>query len=553
MKQFGIFSLACALAFSSLAPAYAYSVAPSVPSIIQGGMGIRISQWKLAREVALKGELGVVSGTAMDNVMVRELQKGDAEGSFFRALKTFPDQDMANRIVARFYIEGGKDPSEPYKSIPMWTLTPNQLLLEANVLANYCEVWLAKHNDDGSIIDGLVGMNLLTKVQLPTIASLYGAMMAGVDYIIMGAGIPISVPGFLDNLSECKDCEQKIDVDGVAEKEAPVYKFSPIAFWEAAGKPELAAPLKRPSFLPIVSSTILAQSLLKKASGKGPTRGIQGFVVELSSAGGHNAPPRGFKFDPVFSTHAGGLNERGEPVYGPKDEVDLAKFCKACQGLPFWLAGSYARPERFAEVRALGGAGVQCGTIFALAEESGLDDWIKQDILRKLSETRLDVLTDPAASPTGFPFKVLDLPQSLSQRDVYEARPRACNLGYLRQPYKRPDGKIGYRCPAEPEVAFARKGGDAKATVGRKCLCNALCSNAGFPQVGEVKAVNGEKMKYVELPLITTGDDISSCRDFIKEDADGHLGFPAGEIVDYLLSEWKRKPVGSAAEGSMSI
>jgi hypothetical protein len=60
-------------------------------------------------------------------------------------------------------------------------------------------------------------------------------------------------------------------------------------------------------------------------------------------------------------------------------------------------------------------------------------------------------------------------------------------------------------------------------------------------------------MKYVELPLITTGDDISSCRDFIKEDADGHLGFPAGEIVDYLLSEWKRKPVGSAAEGSMSI
>lgn len=47
-----------------------------MPRIIQGGMGVRISSWQLAREVSRKGELGVISGTAVDSVLVRELQSG---------------------------------------------------------------------------------------------------------------------------------------------------------------------------------------------------------------------------------------------------------------------------------------------------------------------------------------------------------------------------------------------------------------------------------------------------------------------------------------------
>lgn len=151
-------------------------------------MGIRISKWELAREVSRAGELGVVSGTVMDTVLVRELQNGDPEGSMRRALASFPDQGMAQRIMDKYYIEGGKDVKKPYKNLPMWTDTPSQHLLEACILANYCEVWLAKHNDDSSPINGLVGLNLLTKVQLPTIASLYGAMLADVDFVLMGAG-----------------------------------------------------------------------------------------------------------------------------------------------------------------------------------------------------------------------------------------------------------------------------------------------------------------------------------------------------------------------------
>ena len=35
------------------------------PTIIQGGMGAAISNWRLARAVAKEGQLGVVSGTAL--------------------------------------------------------------------------------------------------------------------------------------------------------------------------------------------------------------------------------------------------------------------------------------------------------------------------------------------------------------------------------------------------------------------------------------------------------------------------------------------------------
>lgn len=172
-----------------------YSVAPKVPPrIIQGGMGVRISSWNLARAVAAKGECGVISGTCMEIILIRSLQKGDPDGAMRRALASFPDQDMAKRVLEKYYIEGGKDESTPYSQLPMWSTEPKQSLLEACVLATYCEVWLAKHNDDSTPTGGLVGMNLLTKVQLPTLPALYGAILAGVDYVLMGAGIPMAVP-----------------------------------------------------------------------------------------------------------------------------------------------------------------------------------------------------------------------------------------------------------------------------------------------------------------------------------------------------------------------
>lgn len=92
-------------------------------------------------------------------------------------------------------------------------------------------------------------------------------------------------------------------VSGSKEKHS--ISFSPTELWSASGKPSLAdKQLKRPSFDSIVSSVVHAQSMLKRAEGKDPTKGIDGFVVELNTAGGHNAPPRGFRYDPVANTHA---------------------------------------------------------------------------------------------------------------------------------------------------------------------------------------------------------------------------------------------------------
>lgn len=71
-------------------------------------------------------------------------------------------------------------------------------LVDATILGNFAEVWLAKHEDDGTLIKGGgVGINCLTKIQLPTIQNLYGAMIAEVDYVLMGAG---------EYLSSCKWC-----------------------------------------------------------------------------------------------------------------------------------------------------------------------------------------------------------------------------------------------------------------------------------------------------------------------------------------------------------
>ena len=56
------------------------------PTIIQGGMGVAVSNWRLANAVARQGQLGVVSATALDTVLVRRLQDGDADGAMRRSM-----------------------------------------------------------------------------------------------------------------------------------------------------------------------------------------------------------------------------------------------------------------------------------------------------------------------------------------------------------------------------------------------------------------------------------------------------------------------------------
>jgi len=130
------------------------AISGPVPRIIQGGMGVGLSNWALAKAVAMRGELGVVSGTAVDTVMVRRLQNGDLDGSVRRALSHFPSQVIAQRILDRYFRSEPRKNDETYMLVPKPSLTPSQEAIEIVVVANFVEVWLAKEGHDG-----LVGIN----------------------------------------------------------------------------------------------------------------------------------------------------------------------------------------------------------------------------------------------------------------------------------------------------------------------------------------------------------------------------------------------------------
>ncbi len=486
---------------------------PSLPVLIQGGMGIGVSHWQLARAVALTGQLGVVSGTALNTLLCRRLQDGDSSGDLRRALAACPLRAAVERVLARYFVPGGLPTGAPYRLTPLYSLETPRELIEITIVASFAEVFLAKEGHAGP-----VGINLLEKIQLPTLPTLYGAMLADVDYVLMGAGIPRAIPGLLDALAAGRAAELRIDVierSGTAAEPRPpaILRLDPNELGLA-----IPGTLRRPRFLAIVSAAAVALTLARKASGR-----VDGFVVEGANAGGHNAPPRG-----------GSTDERGQPIYGPRDKVDLEAIRSL--GRPFWLAGGFAGAEKLREAQALGAQGVQLGTAFAFCEESGVTPDLRARILAKSLAGSLEVLTDLRASPTGLPFKVVGVPGSLSEPAVHAMRERRCDLGYLRQPYRREDGSVGYRCPAEPVEDYVRKGGDPADAMGRKCLCNGLLATAGLGQ----RLHDGDR----EAPIVTGGADIAKLAALLPP---GQLDYAAGDVLRQLgLPDTPQKPGSSS-------
>jgi nitronate monooxygenase len=467
------------------------------PVIIQGGMGAGVSNWRLAQAVSRLGQLGLVSGTALDQILARRLQDGDDGGHMRRGLDAFPDRAMADRIWQKYFIPGGRAERTPYLAVPPLTKDNPRDLIELCIVANFVEVYLAAQGHKNP-----VGINYLEKIQAAHLACIYGAMLAGVGYVVMGAGIPLKIPGVLDNFVNHLPADYAIHVVGAQEGDDVTMHFDPRQYL-AADLP----PLTRPKFLPIVSSNTLAVTMLKKANGR-----VDGLVIETRTAGGHNAPPRG-KLQ---------LSAAGEPIYGERDSIDIAKLREL--GVPFWLAGGYGHPAKVQEALAQGAAGVQVGTAFEFANESGLRDEFKHQLLAGVIAGNAAVFTDPLASPTGFPFKVAQLEDSCSDAEVYAARPRICDLGFLREPYRTTDGAIGYRCAGEPVSLYVSKGGNAADTVGRKCVCNGLLANIGLAQVR-----NG---KRVEPALVTAGDDLPTVSQFLRS---GRNEYSAQDVIAVLL------------------
>lgn len=466
------------------------------PKVIQGGMGIGVSNWTLARAVSMAGQLGVISGTAIDTIMVRRLQDGDEGGDVRRALSFFPDQAVVKELLDKFFNPEGRRALKPYRVLPLYQTVSQKTREMISVVGAFVETFLAKEGHNG-----VVGMNLLTKIQVPTVSTIYGALLAGIDYLLIGAGIPREIPKILDDLIGHREASLKLDVEGEGAADERVY-FNPAHHFET---PPIE--IKRPKFLPIVSTHTLAIMLLKKLKD-----GVDGFIVENAVAGGHNAPPREHKF-----------NALGEPEYGERDEADLTKMREL--GKPFWIAGAMGNKHALDTALEAGASGVQVGTLFALSNESGILPTIRGKIIEKIREGSAKVFTDPLASPTGFPFKIFQLEGTASELKVYEDRERVCDVGLLRTAFHKEDGSVGFRCPGEPITEFVKKGGVEQEAVGRKCICNGLLATVGLGQ---------SNRDGVEEPaLITSGSNFDDVNELATR-----LGgeYSAKDAVEYILN-----------------
>ena len=466
-----------------------------LPKIIQGGMGAKISGWPLARAVSKLGQQGTVSGVALERIMALMLQLGDQGGHLRRALAHFPFPHVAERVLTAFSPKNDSEPKRIFRGTPVFTIKPSELLISLTICANFAFTWLAKEDNPNP-----VSINYLEKLAMPHIYAITGAMLADVDFITMGAGIPLQIPAVIENLANGNTAQYRVPVIGKNISDYTM-AFDPEQFFGAP-----LPPLKQPGFIPIISSNLLANIFMTKL----PAGSIQAFVVERPTAGGHNAPPRKTLF-----------NDQGEPVYGPKDLVDFKQL--ADYGLPFYIGGSCANPEQLAWALSVGASGIQAGSIFALSNESDMAPEIKSEIRRQGYLKILQVKTDARVSPTGFPFKLAQLDGTISDPAVYHARKRICDQGVLVSLYERPDGFIGYRCGSEPLADYLRKGGNPEDTIGRACLCNGLIATTGM----QAKAT-------YEAPIVTLGDNT----DFLQDLLDNPYGsYSAETAIKYLLGQ----------------
>ncbi len=506
--------------------------------LIQGGMGVYVSGWRLASAVAQERPgvtAGTVSGTALDIVHVRLLQLGDPGGHLRRALNAFDAQfgiDIGQKIIGRYFIEGGKPPTARFKNAPMQmvrppggkvplpapgrvleptALTMDEEIIELLIATGFSEVWLAKEGHAGKIF-----INFLKKVELPLVYTLYGAMLAGVDGVIVGAGNPDGLPAICSRLVD----HQPVEIDLVVlYREAGENFILPFDPRQTAGGRLAQKPLQRPAFLAIASLHSLVEALAHSAS-----EAPDGFIIEHHTAGGHNAGPQG----PVAR------DARGQPLYGSEDEPDLQKIRQV--GIPFWMAGGYGSREKLQQALAFGAAGVQVGSAFALVEESGMKPAYRTAILNAIKNgvADEDLVLTTLFSPTGYPFKVVQLEGTLSDEAMYAARRRVCDIGLLQQRgLSKPDAEgkrtLFQRCQAAPVDDYVNKRGLLANTQDKRCLCNGLLSTVGL---GQVVRQDGNLVE--EPPVVTLGNHLDGIRRLSRR---GQTPYWARDVVMDMLGE----------------
>ncbi len=241
-------------------------------------------------------------------------------------------------------------PSQESQSVALYL---DEDVVELLIITGYAEVWLAKEGHAGKVF-----INFLKKVELPLIYTMYGAMLAGVDGVIVGAGNPDGLPAVRSKLAEHQTVNSDLQVLYRESGESFHVPFNPrlVADGKLAQRP-----LQRPAFLAIVSLENLVEALAKSQ-----TEPPDGFVIEHHTAGGHNAPPQG----PLIK------DSKGQPQYSEQDEPDLEVIRKA--GIPFWLAGGYSNHQQWKQALVAGAVGrsgrVKFRPVGGFWYETGLPD-----------------------------------------------------------------------------------------------------------------------------------------------------------------------------------
>ncbi len=432
-----------------------------MPRLIQAGMGIHVSSSHLANRTARLGALGVVSGAALRHVIIEDIRAGNSEA--IELAQTFPVARYVDELLA--FAPGG---TRHMHAVPIDVPDPERgrLPKRLSVMAAYVEVMRARRGHRGK-----VGINVMWKCSLTVLPTIYGAMLAGVDALLCGAGVPMELPDIVRRMRAGEDLEYLPLTGTGTHVRLPISEDATAALLSA---------IPAPRMIPILSNYAFSKRIVDiwaKEHGARPFA----FVLEHHAAGGHNAPPR------------------NKSEFTAQDDVDSYFDKVKALGVPIYVAGAFADGGSGRDLRdwiARGAYGIQVGSRFALCSDSGMRADLRERIIAANADASLHVATSAVMSPTGYPLKVVPLADTIADPATYAARERICNRLYLAQSHfeTTADGAVieTYVCPAMPEEQYVRLGGDAADTADRVCLCNGLLSTAGY-------------YSDIESPLLTLG------------------------------------------------
>jgi nitronate monooxygenase len=298
--------LAALLATSGLAPLRL--AGRLLLPLVQGGMGVGVSAHRLAGAVAAEGAVGTISSVDLR--------------------RHHPD------LMAR---TTGLEPGEAAK----------QAIDEANLEAISREIAAAREISGGR---GLLAINVMRAVSAYA-ASVRCALEAGIDAVVVGAGLPLDLP-------------------------------------------ELAQDHPRAALIPILSDARGVQLIVKKWERK--KRLPDAIVIEHPRlAGGHLGAAR------IADLH--------DPRFEFENVIPQSlAFLRAAgieREIPLIAAGGIRSCEDIAHLQALGAAAVQLGTPFAVTTEGDAHPEFK----RVLAETQEDEMVE-FTSVAGLPARAVATP-----------------------------------------------------------------------------------------------------------------------------------------------